>query len=188
MGAMRGWGEGAISIDHLVIEPEQPSQHDAIRALVEAAFMSVEHADGDEHLFVDRMRAGTGYVPELALVARLGGRLVGHILLTRIAAEGASAARGEAALLLAEVAVAADMRRRGVARRLIEAALARARAMGFDIVLLIGEAEFYRRFGFVAAAPRGIVASDAGETPYLQLLEWEPGQSAAYRGVVTLPR
>lgn len=177
-----------MSVVHLVIEPEQPSQHEAIRALVEAAFRGVEHADGDEHLFVDRMRAGPSYVPELALVARLGERLVGHILLTRIAVEGPGAGRGDAALLLAEVAVTADMRRRGVARRLIEAALARARAMGFDIVLLIGEAEFYRRFGFVAAAPLGIVASDADETPYLQLLEWVSGRSGAYRGVVTLPR
>ena len=89
------------------------------------------------------------------LVAVTGGQVVGTVALIR---------RSGAWLELAKMAVSPGSRRRGVGRRLAEAALARARALGVRRVVLLTSPRLaaanalYRSLGFVRArrAPVGL--------------------------------
>ena len=49
------------------IREERPEDFPNIRAPVEAAFKTARGSAGDGHDYVDRLRAGDGYIPELAL-------------------------------------------------------------------------------------------------------------------------
>ena len=63
---------------HLDIAPESPADHAAIRDVVRAAFdHQREVAD-----LVDLIRASPQFVPELSLVARHDGQVVGHVMLS----------------------------------------------------------------------------------------------------------
>ncbi len=48
------------------------------------AFKTDEHADGDEHNLVSRLRKSNAYIKELSLVAELDEKIVGHIMTSEL--------------------------------------------------------------------------------------------------------
>jgi putative acetyltransferase len=154
----------------MVIRDERPEDAAAIRALLEAAFGGPAEAD-----LVARLREDGDVV--LALVAEDAGRIVGHVLLSRLTAPFP-------ALALAPVAVLPARQRRGIGGRLIRAALERATAAGWQAVLVVGEPAYYRRFGFDPALARGLACPYAG--PYLMALALQ-GELAATTGDIAYP-
>lgn len=64
------------------IRRETSRDHDAVYTLIQEAFASAEHSDGNEQDLVQALRASPAFVPELSLVAEENGSLVGHILFT----------------------------------------------------------------------------------------------------------
>jgi putative acetyltransferase len=97
--------------------------------------------------------------------------IVGHVLLgrMRVSADG----RALRALGLAPVGVLPGFQGGGIGGALIEAALGVARATGEEIVFLLGEPDYYDRFGFSAAAAAPFASPYAG--PYLMALALRPG-------------
>ena len=86
----------------LTIREERPDDCRTVGELVEAAFRPLAFSDHTEHLLVARLRRSEAFVPGLSLVAEAEGRLVGHVLLTRleVVAEDRSAAGFGATLLV----------------------------------------------------------------------------------------
>ena len=90
----------------MLIRPEVPSDFSEVYRFVKKAFASAYVKDGSEQDFVEKLRAGAGYLPDLALVAEEAGRLVGYVMLTRIfAVEGTTRFP---LLLLAPLAIAEE--------------------------------------------------------------------------------
>ena len=103
-----------------------------------------------------RYRDAVNPVSELLLVARSAEGVIGTVRYWPVAV-GPHFAR---ALLLGPLAVDPAHRQRGIASALMRRALDFATDAGHDLVLLVGDAAFYRRFGFEPAAPYGIVMPD----------------------------
>lgn len=121
------------------IEPETPADAAAAARVVEAAFGPGRFAKTAE-----RLREGA--TPLAALVAREGTAVIGSVRLWPVTVGGRSAA------FLGPIAVDAGQRREGVGAALVEAALAAARELGLDGVLLVGDQPYFGRFGFRVAA------------------------------------
>jgi putative acetyltransferase len=151
------------------IRPERPSEFSEIYELVRTAFATAKVSEGDEQDFVDRLRAGPDYIPELALVAEDEGGIIGHIMLTRTSVVTADGARQ--VLLLAPICVALERRDRGVGARLIGEALRRARELGHTAVVLVGDPAYYARFGFRPCASFGIANANGIPDQYVMALE-----------------
>ena len=77
----------------------------------------------------------------LSLVAVDGTDVIGHAGFSRLLSPCSS-------LALAPVAVTAGRRRQGIAFALIEHGLERARADGWQAVIVVGDPDYYHRFGF----------------------------------------
>ena len=105
--------------------PAEPDDWDAIARLLHDSGLPI--AGADAHL--------DGF-----LLATRNGRLLGSAALERYGA----------AALLRSVAVAAEARRAGLGRALVEAAIARARDAGIETLVLLTETapQFFPRFGF----------------------------------------
>lgn len=84
----------------------------------------------------------------LALVAENGGRLIGHVGFS--AMDALADGKPIAAAALAPVSVASGWRGHGIASTLIEQGLAEIEDRGIRIVFVLGDADFYGRFGFEA--------------------------------------
>jgi putative acetyltransferase len=132
--------------DGVVIRAAQAADDMAIRRLLLSAFPTAGEAD-----LVTQLH-GDGAVVH-SLVALDGADVVGHVMLSRMTAPFA-------ALGLAPLAVKHGWRRKNIAGRLVEAAIAEAAAGGAEGIFVLGDPVYYARFGFSAAAASGF------ETPY----------------------
>lgn len=134
----------------LTVRQERPADYSTIRQLVEVAFLHAEHTDHDEQNLVERLRLTSDYIPELALVAELDGRIVGYILFSKVRV-------GETtALCLAPVAVLPDCQSKGVGSALIRAGHNIAAELGYTHCILVGHETYYPRFGYVPAQSIGL--------------------------------
>jgi predicted N-acetyltransferase YhbS len=100
----------------------------------------------------ERLREGRTPAAGLALVAEESDRqIVGTVRLWHVCAGPA-----RPALLLGPLAVETAQRGCGVGAALMRRALATARRRGHQAVILVGDPEYYNRFGFSAAKTGGL--------------------------------
>lgn len=131
------------------IRPERPADRRAVFDVVARAFPT----DAEAKL-LDRLRdAGAATI---SLVAERDGRVVGHLLFSPVRVEGDGTGARFEALGLAPLAVHPDAQRSGAGQALVRAGLAACHAAGHEIVFVVGHPEYYPRFGFVPAAPKGL--------------------------------
>ena len=101
----------------------------------------------------------------ISIVAEDGG-IVGHVMLSRMAVQADG--RRLRALGLAPVAVIPEWQGQGIGTALVEAAVREAGASGEQMLFLLGEPEYYRRFGFDTAIAKPFASPYAG--PHFQAL------------------
>jgi predicted N-acetyltransferase YhbS len=118
----------------------------AIDALLDARFGPARH-----NRTAYRLRDGVAAIDELCLVARIGERLVGSVQCWPLHLRGPDG-HCRRLVLLGPVAVDAGHERQGIGARMMQAVLERADAAGHAPQLLIGDAPYYGRFGFMAGA------------------------------------
>ncbi len=97
------------------------------------------------------------FILALSLVAEVGGRPVGHLLISRdkLRLEGGQPTDQEG-LMLGPISVLPDAQRRGVGSRLMRRGLDTAASRPELVVVLIGHPEYYPRFGFRPAREFGL--------------------------------
>jgi putative acetyltransferase len=134
----------------LFVRPEQKADVEAIREVHEAAFGSLLEAE-----LVDNLQAEGDAV--LSLVACSDDALVGHVLFSRLRA---LEARGLRATALGPLGVVPAQHRRGIGTALVRDGLARLMGDGEDLVVVLGDPDFYGRFGF------SVKAASVFQTPY----------------------
>jgi putative acetyltransferase len=169
----------------MLIRKEQESDFPPIHILVETAFQTAKVCEGDEQDFVDRLRSGSDYIPELALVMEDHGKLIGHIMLTRafISANG----KQHRVLLLAVAAVVAERRNRGIGAQLIREAFRRARDQDHKAVVVVGDPAYYCRFGFKSSVTFGIKNTNQIEDEFVMACELTPEGLRDVTGTISLP-
>lgn len=143
------------------IQSEAPADFDAVDVLLRLAF-----GQPDEAVLVRRLRECDAYRANLTLVARVDGRVVGLIMLTRawVVPDDSTATSREVGvthdaipvLALAPMAVLPEYQRRGIGGSLVHHALDAARRAGERLVIVLGHPEYYPRFGFRPASAWGV--------------------------------
>lgn len=126
-----------------------------------------------------RLREGVEPYRGLSLVARAHGRLVGSIQCWPCELGDGAAAHD--LTLLGPVAVAPDVQGTGLGKQLMRASLEVADACGHGAIVLIGDPEYYGRFGFRAAPTAGWTVPGPVERHRL-LARLAPGVSLPERG------
>jgi putative acetyltransferase len=147
----------------MLIRREIPADIESIRGVHIAAFAGPGDQPPVEAGLVDALRADEGWLPELSLVA-IGPeeQVAGHVVCTR-ARVGTTPALG-----LGPLGVLPAFQRRGVGHALMHAVLGAADALGEPLVVLLGHAGYYPRFGFRPAAEYGITPPVAAWAPHFQ--------------------
>lgn len=159
----------------MLVRREQPGDVEVVRGVVAAAFARPENLGRVpvEVTLLDGLRADDDWLPMLSLVAEpVEGEVVGHVVCTRGSVDGSPA------LGLGPLAVRPDWQRRGVGKALMHAVLGAADAVGEPLVAVLGEPDYYGRYGFRAAAAYGIAPPDPQWGEYFQvrtLSAYRPG-------------
>ncbi|WP_375409999.1 GNAT family N-acetyltransferase [uncultured Methylobacterium sp.] len=129
-----------------------------------------------------RLREGVSHCPELSFTALVGTFLVGSVRIGPIRVGTSDA------LMLGPLTVDPSFEGRGIGSALMRRSLDAARAGGHALVLLVGDAPYYARFGF-ERVPAGALALpgpvDPARVLWCELLD---GAFARTSGTVLSPR
>ncbi|ASG21570.1 GNAT family N-acetyltransferase [Nitrospirillum viridazoti] len=167
----------------MILTTELPAHAGAIERLLDTAFGPKRKAKT-----VYRLRRGVAPVADLCMVA-LDEEAPGYSaaqprLVASIRYWPVMAADGTMTLMLGPIAVAEDYRSAGLGGQLIRASLARAEALGYASVLLVGDAPYYNRFGFTRQPVLGLKLPGPVELDRFLGLEFIPGSLSNAHGML----
>ncbi|MGM9537177.1 MAG: GNAT family N-acetyltransferase [Candidatus Onthomonas sp.] len=158
----------------LTIQTERPCDWAEAERVTREAFWNCYCPGCCEHYLLHTMRTCPAFVPELSLVALDGQRLVGHVAQTKGQILGDDGTRHEV-LTLGPISVLPEYQRQGVGSCLLAASRKRARALGYQAILLLGDPAYYGRQGFRPAEELGIRTADGCYADALQACELTEG-------------
>lgn len=140
-----------ISPNTLIIRSEEPGDHDDITHVNDLAFKQKE-----EGVLIQKLRADPQFDGRLSLVAVLDGEIVGYILFFPVAIENGDMFHDT--ISLAPMAVLPAYQRNGIGLELIMRGLAKLGKLGYESVIVLGDPEYYPKFGFQPASKWNIKA------------------------------
>lgn len=162
------------------VRAETVADREGIRQVNTLAF----ERDNEARL-VDAIRQSSAFVPALSLVATDGAQIVGHILFSEISIRTAS--HPAPALALAPLAVRPGFQNQGIGSALVRHGLAECTRLGHGIVIVIGHASYYPRFGFSPARARGLEAPFPVADKAFMVQELRAEALHGVRGMVEYP-
>lgn len=148
----------------VLIRTEQPDDIDDIFNVTRHAFAGKTYSSGTEQLIVTQLREDGDLT--LSLVAVKDKKIVGHIAFSPVTIQGEHFNW----FGLGPVSVFPPMQRKGIGTTLINAGLRKMQAIGACGIALIGNPDYYSRFGFTSNNQLSY-----GETPlaFVQYLTWK---------------
>ena len=146
-----------------------------IRHVIQKAFGRRSESD-----LVDGLRRSGSLL--FSAVAIDDNRVVGHVAFSAV-----TVGESYQALALAPVAVAPDFQRQGVGSALIRWGLEKCRQMGHEVVIVLGNPAYYRRFGFTPSIQFNINCPFVVPSDEFMVLELLPGAASQCRGMVHYP-
>jgi putative acetyltransferase len=155
------------------IRGETSSDAQIIEAVTASAFLDAPHTSHTEQYIVNALRRAGKLT--VSLVAEADGIVIGHVVISPVSiSDGASGWFG-----LGPISVLPQHQRRGVGSQLMREALRLLRDRGASGCVVLGEPEYYSRFGF-QADPNLVLPGVPSE--YFQTISFELSRP---RGTVT---
>ena len=129
-----------------IIQKEIPEQYQAVHEILITCFKR----DAESKLVTALRKKG---MVILSLVAVQNGNVAGHILFTPVTTSPFSNIKG---LGLAPLAVKPEYQKQGIGAELVQEGLRLCAEFGYDYIVLLGDPEYYQRFGFKKASGFGL--------------------------------
>ena len=124
------------------VRKEIPSDIDVIQEIITEAFLTEPHSDLTEQFVVNALREAG--VLSISLVVETSGQLVAHVAVSPIkVSDGSVGWYG-----LGPISVKPEEQGKGIGSMLMKSALEELKQIGAKGCVLLGEPDYYRRFGF----------------------------------------
>ena len=145
-------------IDRLKIRPEMPEDYKATELMTMRSFWNKYWPGCTEHFLIRIIRESEDYLPEISRIAELDGRIVGAVYYTRAwLADGDT--RQEIATF-GPLAVEPTLEGNDIGGALMRETIKLAKEAGVAAIALMGEPDYYPRFGFKRGAECGITDAE----------------------------
>ena len=145
----------------------------AVEWLTREAFWNHMGPGCDEHYIVHETRDLPCYKEDLTFVAETNSTIVGYIALYE--AELHTKDEHHRILTICPVAVHPFHQKKGIGTKLIKHAHAKAKVMGYGAVVIYGDPNYYKRFGFADAKQYAITTENGDNFDAFLALELTDG-------------
>ncbi|WP_406638037.1 GNAT family N-acetyltransferase [Amycolatopsis sp. WGS_07] len=140
-----------------------------------------------EAKLVTELTADGDLLPALSFVAVQDGEIIGHAC----SSPGRLGDDPNAAIGFGPLGVHPDHQRSGSGSALVHATIGAANALGYGLIVLLGDPGYYSRFGFVLAETLDITPPVPEWTPHFQALRlaaYDPVNRGAFRYAAAFDR
>jgi len=155
----------------IVVRYEEPGDEDAIRVVIDAAFPGPL-----ESQLVDLLRSSGNL--RGSLLAMVDNQIAGHLAFSPVSLNGSTVGWG-----LAPLAVQPGFQCQGIGSAMVRRGLSVCCEQSVGFVVVLGDAAYYQRFGFVAAS-RWNLADEYGGGDAFQGIELIPDSAPTTGGVI----
>lgn len=170
----------------VTIRKEEPKDVKEVFNLIERTFESEEMSDHKEQFLVERLRNSDAFIPELSIVAEIDGKIVGHILITKLKIKNKT--NEFDSLALAPLSVLPEFQGKGIGGKLIMESHKTAKGLGHKSIVLIGHENYYPKFGYERLDKYGIELPFQAAKENCMVIELVENGLKGINGMVEYPR
>ena len=161
------------------IRQETPQDFKSIYNINHLAF----EQEGESQL-IEKIRKEDTFIPELSLVAEQDGKVIGHILFSKIKIIGEQT---YPSLALAPMSVHPDFQKKGIGSELVTIGLQIAKKLNFEHIIVLGHKDYYPKFGFQKASTWNIRCPFEVPDDHFMAIELVEGKLNNKGGLVEYP-
>jgi len=148
---------------------EEEKDFRAVEELTREAFWNIHLPGADEHLLIHNLRKTEEFVKELDFVALVNEIIIGNIVYAK--AKIINNDKEYTVLTFGPLSVLPDYQNRGIGGILINHTIKLSKEMGYKAIIIYGDPEYYKRFGFKEAKEYNIKNKDGKFPAALLVLE-----------------
>ena len=164
----------------ITIRPETEQDHRTVETITREAFWNVHFPGAEEHLLIHHLRNAAEFVQALDFVAVCNNEIAGNIVYAESKIIDSDAAH--TVLTFGPVSVLPAYQNRGIGTALIEHTKKLAAELGYRAILIYGDPEYYKRFGFRVSKEFRITNGEGKYPAALLALELYPGALNGIQG------
>jgi predicted N-acetyltransferase YhbS len=160
---------------------EEENDYRTVEALTREAFWNHYVPGCDEHFLAHNLRKADVFIKELDFVALCDGKIVGNIMYAKASIKNNGI--DHAVLTFGPVSVLPEYQNRGIGGKLINHTVKLAKETGYKAVIIYGDPEYYKRFGFKESKGYNITNKDKKFPAALLVLELYPNALTGIEGI-----
>nr|WP_296889018.1 N-acetyltransferase [uncultured Methanobrevibacter sp.] len=159
-----------------------------VENLVRDSFWNVYRPGAYEHYIVHNLRDDDSFIPDLDYVIECDGRIIGHINYSVGSIDYGDEKTD--AVVLGPLAIHKNCQNQGFGSKLIEYTLNIAEKKGIPFVVVIGDENYYHRFGFISASNYNLYldgTDTSEECPFFMMKIFDESKIENKRGIFFNP-
>jgi predicted N-acetyltransferase YhbS len=163
------------------LRPEKEKDYRLVEELTREAFWNVHFPGCDEHLLIHNLRKAKEFIKELDFVAIYNHEIAGNIVYAESKIKNAD--KEYTVLTFGPISVLPKYQNKGIGSRLINHTIKLSKEKGYRAVIIYGDPEYYKRFGFKTSKNYNITNKDKKYPLALLVLELFPNALNGIEGI-----
>jgi len=160
---------------------EEEKDRKTVENLTREAFWNNYVPGCDEHFLVHNLRKTNVFIKELDFVAIYNDKIVGNIMYAKSAIKNDDLEY--TVLTFGPLSVLPEYQNKGIGGKLINHTIQLSKEMGYKGIIIYGDPEYYKRFGFKASKEYKITNKDKKYPAALLVLELYPNALNGIEGI-----
>lgn len=172
----------------MLIRLEEEKDYYEVENLTREAFWNLYRPGCFEHLVVHKLRNDESFVKELDYVIEEDGKIVANIVYAKgnLILENSNK---KEVLIFGPVSVLPDYQKKGYGEKIISFTMEKAKELGYNAILITGNPEYYKKYGFESASKYGIYydGMENGEAPFFMIKVLDDKKINELKGIYNDP-
>ncbi|MFA9378779.1 MAG: GNAT family N-acetyltransferase [Lachnotalea sp.] len=167
------------------IRNEEEKDYFEVENVIREAFWNIYRPGCNEHLVTHNFRTNASFIKELDFVIEKEGEIIGNIIYSYVKLK-LDHGGVKKFICFGPIGIRPDYQGMGLGGDLIRYSLAEAKKLGYTVVFITGNHNYYHKFGFESASKYGVYLDEKreGESTYFMVKSLIDGALTSVKGIL----
>jgi predicted N-acetyltransferase YhbS len=165
----------------IILRLEEEKDYRIVEELTREAFWNIHFPGCGEHLLIHNLRKSNEFVKELDFVAMCNNEIIGNIVYAKASVKNDD--KTHIVLTFGPISVLPKYQKNGVGTKLINHTIELAKELNYKAVIIYGDPEYYKKFGFRESKNYNITNKENKFPAALLVLELYPDALRGINGI-----